>query len=60
MKKKSDKQKDLDALKKDFEKARNIFVTGSAALLRSGYLLLSMPAPNSTSKRARCCAANLT
>src|ERR1035438_1431259 len=28
MKKKSDKQKDLDALKKDFEKARNIFVTG--------------------------------
>ena len=28
MKKKSDKQKDLDALKKDFEKAQNIFVTG--------------------------------
>src|SRR6202140_2888868 len=28
MKKKSDKQKDLDALRKDFEKARNIFVTG--------------------------------
>src|SRR5437588_12099121 len=28
MKKKSDKQKDLEALKKDFEKAQNIFVTG--------------------------------
>lgn len=28
MKKKSEKQKDLDALKKDFEKAQNIFVTG--------------------------------
>src|ERR1700682_2394839 len=28
MKKKSDKEKDLEALKKDFEKARNIFVTG--------------------------------
>jgi large subunit ribosomal protein L10 len=27
MKKKSDKQKDLEALKKDFEKAQNIFVT---------------------------------
>jgi large subunit ribosomal protein L10 len=27
MKKKSDKEKDLDALKKDFEKAQNIFVT---------------------------------
>ena len=28
MKKKSDKEKDLEALKKDFEKAQNIFVTG--------------------------------
>src|SRR6202142_1195431 len=28
MKKKSDKQKDLNAIKKDFEKAQNIFVTG--------------------------------
>src|SRR5712691_11568715 len=28
MKKKSDKQKDLEALKKDFEKAQNIFLTG--------------------------------
>ena len=28
MKKKSDKEKDLAALKKDFEKANNIFVTG--------------------------------
>jgi large subunit ribosomal protein L10 len=28
MKKKSDKQKDLEALKKDFEQAQNIFVTG--------------------------------
>jgi len=28
MKKKSDKEKDLDALKKEFEKTRNIFVTG--------------------------------
>ena len=28
MKKKSDKQKDLEALKKDFEAANNIFVTG--------------------------------
>ncbi len=27
MKKKSDKEKDLEALKKDFEKAQNIFVT---------------------------------
>jgi large subunit ribosomal protein L10 len=28
MKKKSDKEKDLEALKKEFEKAQNIFVTG--------------------------------
>jgi large subunit ribosomal protein L10 len=28
MKKKSDKEKDLEALKKDFEKAQNIFLTG--------------------------------
>ncbi len=28
MKKKSEKEKDLEALKKDFEKAQNIFVTG--------------------------------
>ena len=28
MKKKSDKEKDLEALKKDFEKAQNIFVAG--------------------------------
>ena len=28
MKKKSDKEKDLEALKKDFEKAQNVFVTG--------------------------------
>jgi large subunit ribosomal protein L10 len=28
MKKKSDKEKDLEALKKDFEKAQSIFVTG--------------------------------
>ena len=28
MKKKADKQKDLEALKKDFEKAQNIFLTG--------------------------------
>jgi len=28
MKKKSDKEKDLEALKKDFEKTKNIFVTG--------------------------------
>ena len=28
MKKKSDKQKDLEALKKDFEKAQNIFLAG--------------------------------
>lgn len=28
MKKKSDKEKDLEALKKDFQKANNIFVTG--------------------------------
>lgn len=28
MKKKSDKEKDLEALKKDFEEAQNIFVTG--------------------------------
>ena len=28
MKKKSDKEKDLEALKKDFEAAQNIFVTG--------------------------------
>lgn len=28
MKKKSDKEKDLEQLKKDFEKAQNIFVTG--------------------------------
>lgn len=28
MKKKSDKEKDLEALKKDFERANNIFVTG--------------------------------
>src|ERR1700686_2075645 len=28
MKKKSDKEKDLEALKKDLEKAQNIFVTG--------------------------------
>ncbi len=28
MKKKSDKEKDMEALKKDFEKAQNIFVTG--------------------------------
>ena len=28
MKKKSDKEKDLEALKQDFEKAQNIFVTG--------------------------------
>ena len=28
MKKKSDKEKDLEALKKDFEKAQNMFVTG--------------------------------
>ena len=28
MKKKSDKEKDLEALKKDFESAQNIFVTG--------------------------------
>jgi large subunit ribosomal protein L10 len=28
MKKKSDKQKDLEALQKDFEKAQNIFLTG--------------------------------
>ena len=27
MKKKSDKEKDLEALKKDFEKAQSIFVT---------------------------------
>src|ERR1035438_6283977 len=28
MKKKSDKEKDLEALKKDFERANNIFLTG--------------------------------
>jgi len=32
MKKKSDKEKDLEALKKDFEAAQNIFLAGFAKL----------------------------